>query len=93
MAVENSGDVQDSLFALTVEIYSIHLSLDLIETDIIEPFETGTVDRPDSVIGHEKVFFPAHEDVLALCNVLDGNRGALAGLLRERSESRKLGPV
>lgn len=76
-----------------MEIYSIHFTLDLIETDVVEALETGTVDRPNPVVRDKEMFFPSHKNMLALSNVLDGNGGTFPRLFRERSESRELRPV
>lgn len=38
------------LLALGVKIYPRNFTLDLIETDVIEPFKTGTTDCPNTMV-------------------------------------------
>ena len=79
--------------ALAVEIYTIDLPLHLIKTYIVETLETRTTDRPHPVVRNQEVLLPAHEDVFALGDVLDDDRGALACLFGVGSERGELGPV
>lgn len=69
------------------------LPLHLIKANVIEPLKTGPVDRPHPVVGHKKVLFPPHEDVLPLGHVLDQDLTALTRLLSIGTERRKLSPV
>lgn len=59
------------LLTLRVEVNPTDTPVNLIKTDVVEPLEAGACDRLDAVIWHEEVFFPAHEDVLALLVVLE----------------------
>lgn len=52
-----------------MEVYTAHSSLNLIEADIIEPFEAGTWDRPYSMVGNKERFFPSHEYMFTLGEV------------------------
>lgn len=56
----------DLLLTLRVEIDSADPPLDLIVADVVKPFEARAGDRPDPVVGDQKVLFPPHEDVLAI---------------------------
>lgn len=80
------------LFAFGVKIYSANLSLDLVETDVVEAFERGAGDCSDTVVGNQEVLFPPHKDVVSLRKVGDGN-WALASHLLIRPKGAKLGPV
>lgn len=82
-----------SPLALAVEINAIDLPLDLIKTDIVKPLEARATYGSHSVIGDEEMLFPAHEDMLALGNVLYHNCGTPTCLLGVWSEGRELGPV
>lgn len=42
----------------------------LVETDIVKALEAGAHNLAHAVVGHEKRFLPAHEDVFALRVVL-----------------------
>ncbi len=57
----------DSLLALCVEIDPANSSLNLIEANIVEPFEARTTDCSNSMIGNQEVLLPSHEDVFSLC--------------------------
>lgn len=78
--------------ALRMEIYPADGPFDLIEANVIEPFETRSGDGPHSVIGNEEVFFPPHEHVLALRKVAVGEIGP-PGLFGKRTPGRESGPV
>lgn len=83
----------DSPFAFAVKVNAINLPLHLVETYVIEPFKTRTAYRPYSMVRHQEVLFPAHKNMLALCNVFEDDRGASASLFGVRAEGRKFGPV
>lgn len=68
------------LFAFCVEIYPAHRPRRLVEADVIESFEARSSDRFDTVVGYKKVLFPAHEEVLSLLIVLQGEVWAFGGL-------------
>ena len=80
------------LLALRVEINPTDTPVNLIKTDVIEPFEAGARDRLDAVVWHEEVFFPAHEDVLALLVVLERKRGRF-GRFGQRSPGWEARPM
>jgi len=65
---------------------------DLVEADVVETLEAGTGNGPDAVIGHEEILLPAHEDVLALREVLVVEVGLLR-LLGQRPPRGELCPV
>ena len=66
----SQSDGQYLLLALRMEVDPTHGSRNLIETYIVESLETRAHDLPNSMIWHQKVFFPPHEDILPLCAVL-----------------------
>lgn len=82
----------NSLLALGVEIYSTNATFLLIEANVIKAFKRGTIDGTNTMVGYEKVFLPAHKDVLALRQVRD-RHDTLAHLLAVLSESGKLAPM
>ena len=49
-------------FRILMVIISRHCLRVHIQEDIVEPIETGAVQRLDAVIGHQKLFLPAHKD-------------------------------
>lgn len=67
-------------------------TLDLVEADVVEALEAGTVDRPHAMVGNKEVLLPPHEYVFFL-QVLLNCEVALLGLLCVRPERGKLGPV
>lgn len=75
-------------FALRMEVDTTDASLNLIEANIVEPFETGTGDRSNPVIRHKEILFPPHKNMFALCKVAICKIGPL-GLFRKRFPSRK----
>lgn len=83
----------NSPLALAVEVNAIDLSMDLIKTNIIEALKARPGDGAHAMVGDEEVLFPAHENVLALGDVLDDDRRASAGLFRVGAEGRELGPM
>lgn len=46
-------------------VVALHFRLRLLEADVVEAGKRGSVDVFDGVIGHQKVFLPAHEHVVA----------------------------
>ena len=58
-----------SLLALSMEVDALDATRELVEADVIEAFETRTIYGPHSVIWHEKVLLPSHEQVLLLVQV------------------------
>lgn len=83
----------DLLLAFGVEIYATNTSLLLVEANVVKPLKAGTVDRGDTMIGHQKVFLPAHEDVLALGKVGYCYSNTLTHLLAVLPKGRELAPV
>lgn len=79
-------------FALRMEVDTADASLNLIEANVVEPFEAGTGDRSNPVIRHEEILFPPHKNMFALRKVAVCKIGPL-GLFRKRFPSRKSGPV
>jgi hypothetical protein len=75
-----------------VEIYSANLSLDLVETDVVEAFERGPGDCSDAVVRNQEVFFPPHKDMVSLRKVSDGH-WALPSHLLVWPKGAKLGPM
>lgn len=75
-----------------MEVYPTDGPFDLVEADVVKPFETCTGDSPHSMIGDEEIFFPSHEHVLALRKVAVGEVGP-PGLFGKRTPSRESGPV
>ena len=52
-----------------MEVYSADGPLHLVETDVVEALEARAADGPHTVVRHEEVLLPSHEDVLALADV------------------------
>lgn len=76
-----------------VKVDAIDLPLHLVKTNVVESLKTSAAYCSYSMVRHQEVFFPTHEDVLALCHVLDDNGGTPARLFRVRTEGGKFGPV
>ena len=77
-------DGMDLLLALGVKVYALDAARDLVEGDVVEPFEAGSVDGLYSVVWDQEVLFPAHEQVLLLHPVFgDGiwSRRGFGGLV------------
>lgn len=75
-----------------MEINPTDTPINLIKTNIVEAFETRARDRLDAVIRHEEIFFPAHEDVLALLIVFE-REGRRFGRFGQRAPGREARPV
>lgn len=75
-----------------MEVNSTNSPLYLIKADIVESLEACTGDCPNTMIRHEEVFFPSHEDVLPLREVSEGEVG-FPGQLPEGSPCRESRPV
>ena len=74
----------DLLLALGVKVYALDAARDLVEGDVVEPFEAGSADGLYSVVWNQEVLFPAHEQVLLLHPVFgDGiwSRRGFGGLV------------
>lgn len=79
-------------FALRVEIDPVNCAMFLIEADVIESFETGTVECAYSVIGDQEFLLPPHEYIVTLRPA--GNLDIhLPRVLLVGAEGRELGPV
>lgn len=75
-----------------MEIYTTNASFLLVETDIVEAFETGSINGADTMVGNEEVFLPTHENVLSLSQVRDSD-GSLSYLFGVLSECCEFAPV
>lgn len=75
-----------------MEIYSTDRALQLIETNVIEAFETGTCYRADSMVWDEKMFLPSHKDILLLCDIVNCDRTPFSQAFK-LSECIELAPV
>ncbi len=75
-----------------MKIDATNSTSDLVEADVVKPLEAGAGDGADAVVRHEEVLLPAHEDVLALGEVLVVEIG-LFRLLGQRPPGGELRPV
>lgn len=80
------------IFALRVEVDAAYASCNLVEADIIEPFEASSRDLSNPVIRNEKVFLPPHKYVLSLRPVLIVKIGFF-GLRLDRAVGWESAPV
>lgn len=64
-----------------MKVDAIDFPLHLIKTYIIKAFEARTSYGAHAMIWDEKMFFPSHEDVFALGDVLNYDCRALSCLL------------
>lgn len=53
-----------------MKIYSINRSCDLIKANVVETFETSTVDLAHAMIRYQKFLLPAHKHILPIGTVL-----------------------
>lgn len=83
---------KDELLALCMEIYPADCSFNLVEADVVEPFEARPRDSPHAMIRDEEVFFPPHEDVFSLGEIAVREVGSLS-LFSQRAPGRKPRPV
>ena len=58
------------LLTLGMEINPTDIPTDLIKTDVIEPFKARAQNLPHAMVGYQEGFFPAHEDVFPLREIL-----------------------
>jgi hypothetical protein len=65
------------LLTLRMEVDPTDAAIALVEADVIEALEARTRNCLDAVVGHQEVFFPAHEYMLALLIILQRERGRL----------------
>lgn len=75
-----------------MEINPTDFSLHLIETNVIKSFKACSSDCFDPMIGNKEMFFPPHEYVFVLMDILDPDR-APASLIRKLLECRELRPM
>lgn len=75
-----------------MKINPADIARDLIEADVIKPFEAGARDLAHAMVGHEEGFLPAHEDVFALHGVVVVEVWFL-GLFGHGSPGGEAGPV
>ena len=80
------------LLTLRMEINSTDTPINLIKTNVIEALEAGACDCLDAVVWHEEIFFPAHEDVLALLVVFQCEGWRFGGFC-QRAPGREARPV
>lgn len=52
-----------------MKIYTTHSAFHSVEANIIEPFEAGAGNGPNTMVWHKEIFFPAHKDVFALSRI------------------------
>jgi hypothetical protein len=75
-----------------MEVDSFNAARELIKANIVKALKARTTYRPNPMIGHQKVLFPAHEQVLflhpVLCHELRARR-----VFRERLVGRESSPV
>ena len=67
---KQSCGVAHLLLALGMEIYTLDGARDLVEANIVEALEACAADGSDSVVWHQEVFLPAHEQMLFLYPIL-----------------------
>ena len=67
-------------------------AVDLVEADVVEALEAGADDVAHAVVRDQEGFLPAHEDVLALVEVLVLEL-RVAGLLAQGPEGGEARPV
>lgn len=58
------------LLTFGMEINAADRATALVEADVVETFETRSCDSFDAMVGDEKVFFPPHEEMLALIEAI-----------------------
>lgn len=75
-----------------MEVNSIDRAMHLIEANIIESFETGTVNFSHTVVRDKELLLPSHEHVFSISTVLVVEIWLLR-LFGQRSPSRKACPV
>lgn len=76
-----------------MEVYSTDTALLLVEADIVEAFEAGTVEGSNPVVWYQEVFLPAHEDILALTEVWYCHPSTFLHVLAVFPKCRELAPV
>lgn len=62
--------MSNSLLALSMEVDALDATRELVEADVVEAFKARTADGPHSVVWHEKVLLPPHEEVFLLVQLL-----------------------
>jgi len=80
------------LFAPTVEVDSANLAAHLIKADVVKPLKTRSVNCPNSMIRHKKVFLPPHKEAV-LVREVDFDVFASVCLFFKGTECRELAPV
>lgn len=80
------------LLALGVKVDAADATRTLIEADVVEALEASACYGLDSVIWHQEVLFPTHEEMFTLCNILKSEIGRFGGL-GEGPPGREAGPV
>lgn len=75
-----------------MEIYATDGTLALIEADIVEAFKARPVNSAYTVIRHQEMFLPPHENILSLCPTLN-IKVPLPHLLLKRTKGVEFGPM
>lgn len=75
-----------------MEVDAFNAARHLVEADVVEALKARSAYCPDAVVWHEEVFFPAHEDVLALLVVLE-REGGRFGRFGQRSPGWEARPM
>lgn len=70
LGIVRSSEVAHLLLALRMEVDALDGSRNLVEAYVIETFKTCAADRPNSMVWHQKIFLPAHEQMLFLHPIL-----------------------
>lgn len=76
-----------------MKVNSTHTAHPLIEANIIKPLKARAADALDTVVRHEEVLLPAHEEVLTVEVVFEGEGRGVFGGLGERAPGGEAGPV
>ena len=63
------------LLTFGVEIDATDTAVALVEANVVETLEARTRNRLNAMVGHQEVFFPAHENMLALLIILQREGG------------------
>lgn len=75
-----------------MEVNPADLSLNLIETNVVEPLEAGARYCSYTVVGNQKVFLPSHEYVVVLGDIWEDDWAPRITLLK-RSKCTEFTPV
>ena len=81
------------LLTLSMEVYAAHTAHPLIKANIVEALERRAADALDSVVRHQKVLLPSHEQMLSLLIILQCEVRTFRRASRQRSPRWKARPV